>query len=449
MFIRCIILLALLVATDSSPALACSCANYTPIQKTLKKYNDRAVFTAHVVQLIGKTYNFDGKRFSDVALAVVHDRYWGLPWYWPKVVILNGQYPCDTIMAAGEDYLVSGRRARYGVLEVNLCSRTQPLKTAQVDLRTLDGSHCGAPGGTLIGKLYSRPIEQSLELSVYPGEAVTLIDSSGKQYSGITDAEGIFELRHLPVGKYEIEPKMAGSKYNNGGHFQVYEGECMDASLWIHPYVIAGRILGLKPPSTEGVSEKTLVELVPIPGTEKNSSPLVGDVHDDGGFFFEKVPTGEYLLGVNLTVPPTARNPFAPTYFPGTTDQKKATSISVGKQPLPGFFDFAASRVALANVPVVVAFPDGTLVPEWYAELELAWPKDGSWTLISGSGGWSTGWGDLVGIAGRRHRVHVRETIAYGADEGARRCSDPVEVTAKPGTKPIHLVLDHRCKEGE
>jgi len=37
----------------------------------------------------------DGSRSSTLALAIIHQRYWGLPWYWPEILQLDGSYPCD------------------------------------------------------------------------------------------------------------------------------------------------------------------------------------------------------------------------------------------------------------------------------------------------------------------------------------------------------------------
>jgi hypothetical protein len=140
-------------------AFCCSCSYGPPIQKTLQRERERAVFTAHIVQPIGEIYNQDGKRLSDKVLAIVQERYWGLLSYWPKVVVLDGSYQCGSVMAIGADYLVSGSGERYGVLAVNFCSRTRPLKSAQLDLRTLDGSHCAAPGGTVIRYVRKRSDE--------------------------------------------------------------------------------------------------------------------------------------------------------------------------------------------------------------------------------------------------------------------------------------------------
>ena len=101
---------ATLLLFSSVAAFACSCSNSTPIQYSVERYRERAVFTAHVVQLMGRVYNWHGKRMSGLVLAVVKDRYWGLPWYWPKIVVLDGGFFCNIAMEDGKDYLVSGRR---------------------------------------------------------------------------------------------------------------------------------------------------------------------------------------------------------------------------------------------------------------------------------------------------------------------------------------------------
>jgi hypothetical protein len=71
---------------------------------------------------------------------MVREEYRGLLRYWPSIVIVESSPLCGMVMRVGEDYLVSGWRAGYGTIEVNECTRTQPFDSAQVDLRTLDGS---------------------------------------------------------------------------------------------------------------------------------------------------------------------------------------------------------------------------------------------------------------------------------------------------------------------
>jgi len=110
---------------------------------------------------------------SGQVLAIVKERHWGLPWYWPKVVVLDGGFFCNIVLEESRDYLVSGRRTRYGVLHVSACSRTQEMETAQIDLRTLDGSHRSSPGGTVIGHVYRRQESHPRNLPV-PSVAMTL-----------------------------------------------------------------------------------------------------------------------------------------------------------------------------------------------------------------------------------------------------------------------------------
>lgn len=440
-----------LAVSCSSIALACSCGNATPVQRTLEKYNNRAVFTAHVIQLIGKVDNRDGKRYSHLALAVVHERFWGLPWYWPTIVILDGGFFCDMELAEGEDYFVSGYRDRYGVLDVSHCSRTHPLRWSQVDLRTLDGSHCSAPGGTIIGMLYARPVGRDFRPKSEPGATLTVTNAAGERYSGTSDVKGIFEISHIPAGEYAIEPELQGNKFTYGGVVHVTAGACVDASRSVSSYVVTGHISGLKAVSAWGWRENANVELVPA--NEKDARLLAAgntpldrydrSVGPEDRFYFDDIPPGEYLLGVNIWDAPSAGSPFAPTYYPGTGDRNKAARIHVGQERVPGLFDFVPSRVALANVPIVVTFGDGTPVPEWGATMEVAWPGQIRWVGIDYVG--NREGRSLIGVVGRRHRIHVQEGVKYDKEAGTERCSGPIEVEVRPGIAAVRVALTHGC----
>ena len=128
-----------------------------------------------------------------------------------------------------------------------------------------------------------------------------------------------------------------------------------------------------------------------------------------------------------------------------TIEQDKFSLVSRnGLDMLRRFPDLKELAGAFASVPVVVVSPDGTLVPKWFAILELAWPKKGSWAVIDQVG--SDLPRGLIGVAGRRHRVRAEDGVKFDAEAGTERCSDPVEVDAKPGAKPVRVVLTHRCE---
>ena len=283
---------ALLVTFGTSSAVACSCSNSTPIQKSYARYTDpeHAVFTARIVQLVGKIYNWDGKRESSLALAVVHQRYWGLPWYWPKIVLLDGSYPCDIGMEEGQEYLVAGWKGRYGVLMVNGCSRTQPLKGAQVDLRTLDGTHCSEPGGTIIGHVrgeWDRDKRLYRPMNVHE---VTYVDYSGNSYHAKVDADGIYEMRNLPSSLYSPVSRLDDRQYAAGlGIYPVEKGLCQERDISVRNYQLTGRLL-------PGIGHSVEVEMVNV---NAGSKPVrATSVEADGRFYFDDLQPGNYLLSI-------------------------------------------------------------------------------------------------------------------------------------------------------
>ena len=120
-------------------------------------------------------------------------------------------------MSVGDELLVEGWRIRYGLVGVGRCGgRTRPLKDAQVDLRTLDGTLCAAPGGALIGQAIE-PARNHQPSNPLRGALLTLRDSRGKAYETRTDAQGIYQLQHLPPDSYGLDSKLNSEQYILGG----------------------------------------------------------------------------------------------------------------------------------------------------------------------------------------------------------------------------------------
>ena len=422
-------LVALLLAFSSSLAFGCSCSNSTPIQKTSEHYRDRAVFTAHVVQLMGRIYNFGGKQQSSLVLAVVKERYWGLPWYWPKVVILDGSYPCDIAMAEGEDYLVSGRRERYGVLGVAVCSRTQPLKNAQLDMRTLDGSHCAEPGGTIIGRVY-RGKDDFHQNLLAQDVSLTFRDRDGKTYSARSDGDGIFELQHLAAGTYTLDSQFsADQRFFARGNVVVASGVCVETSARIEDYEISGRL-------SPGLSGYVTVKLVNVDASE---SAIAGDLHSDGGFYFTDVPDGRYLLALDIAIQ-GAKGDF---YYPGTIDRRKAVPLKVANHKLMSATEFNFDTGSLPIVPIPVALdpPADSGRFAWHIRIlspgnnvvaEEPWVPSQKFVLPYGRPGWSY------------------DIQLYGYSNRPREYGDCLSrttpVTARPGLSVIHIAVPAECR---
>lgn len=325
---RSAIVLSTLVASCSPFAIACSCSNSTPVQATLSRYRERAVFTAHVIQSVGRVYRTDGKQLAVKALAIVRDRYWGLPWYWPKIVLLDGGTMCGTGILIGQDYLVDGQRTSYGVLDISFCSRTAELERNPVDLRTLDGSLCASPGVTLIGHVESA-LGEFGSGPLIRDATVTFRDKTGKAYRTKSDGQGIYILTHLPPGNYIVDSNFGPNQYAVGGGV-IADGGCLERTVRVFHYVISGLL-------APGMETSALVNLIPVSGglSEAKRSKIISDGH----FYFDDIPPGDYelMVGVSRAGLPGQRTEI---YYPGTRDRRKATRIHVSGQPIERSFDF-------------------------------------------------------------------------------------------------------------
>lgn len=346
--VRRAVILVAFMALSLSLGNACTCGpNYTPVQRTDERYAEKAVFTAHVVQSIGGIYNLDGVRSSDRVIALVHHRYWGFPSYWPGIVILDGRIPCGLGFLEGEEYLVSAYRgSRYGVFEVVSCGRTQPLKTASVDLRTMDGSICSGPGGTLIGHV-SYWTENQRGTPPVRNATLTFRDFYGKSYATHSDDEGIYELRHVPPGPYTLEPRIVPGQYSSGGG-EVTSGVCKESPVYVSPYTVTGRLIS-------GIFPHARVELIPVEGGSKGPSSVM--VGLDGRFHFRTVSSGEYFMVARFEL--VGRdNQWSEVYYPGVNTPDKAAKIHVSDQTRAQSFDFSADALPLVSIPIFVDSPD-------------------------------------------------------------------------------------------
>jgi hypothetical protein len=418
------LIIALIAIFSSALAFGCSCSNGPPIQKASESYRERAVFTARVVQLMGRTNNWNGARYSGQVLAVVHERYWGLPWYWPKVVLLDGGLFCNIDMADGEEYLVSGRRVRYGVVDVSGCSRTQPLRTAQLDLRTLDGSHCAAPGGTVIGHV----LRGNDRLQINPPASnvpVNLRNQDGKTYTAQSDSEGIYELRHLRAGPYTVESRISESKYASSSGTSVVEGACIETPILLRDYDIQGQLM-------PGLDRYASVKLIGVGAQAEERRS--GSIEPDGRFYFRNVPDGEYLLSLTTWV--GAGSDF---YYPGTFDRQKAARLRVSNHVFGRSLDFNPDLLPLVPIPVALDPPSDSGRFTWRVQLLKS-------NYIISEENWTAG--GLVrpfGVPGASYEIGLYGYSNRPTDYGDCK-SQLTPVTASLGLSPIHIAVPAACR---
>ena len=144
------------------------------------------------------------------AIGVVQQRFWGLPPWWPRLVLLT-----DYVYWKDQTYFIDGHRAS-GLLTQALpivegeieCSRTKPIGDAIIDLRVLrESPH--ATGARLIG--YVREPQEFLSIFSAPpvpphlsaGAQITVSGPMGVR-TAKTDASGVYEFDDLPPGDYAL-----------------------------------------------------------------------------------------------------------------------------------------------------------------------------------------------------------------------------------------------------
>ena len=92
--------------------------------------------------------------------------------------------------------------------EVRGCSRTRMTPYVQDDLRYLDGLPASLNKTRIAGEVTRYEVdEENPQGTAQRLSGVRIrIKGEGKEYEVVTDAHGVYELRDVPPGKYEIKP---------------------------------------------------------------------------------------------------------------------------------------------------------------------------------------------------------------------------------------------------
>src|SRR5258708_1140574 len=329
-------------------------------------------------------------------------------------------------MVAGEDYLVSGYRARYGVLQVGSCSRTQPLETAQIDRRTLDGSHCAGPGGTLIGSVTKGRVPFSRANLALRNATLTFHNQQGDPFTVQSDGNGIYELQHLAPGRYTLDSRYSQTQYATYGGTDVSEGVCREASVLLRDYDFSGRLL----PGLSAVD----VKLVRSDGQSEDvaSAPI----EPDGRFYFSGVADGEYLLALTNSLGGSADN----FYYPATYDRRRAARLKVVNDKLVGLSELDFDPKDLPFAPVLVELDPASNSGRFSWRVQLLHShyvfSEASWTIAE----------KVVRLYGLRGGSYSVQLYGYSARpmDYDNCASDPVAV--QPGQGIARIAVPTSCR---
>jgi hypothetical protein len=250
----------------------------------------------------------------------------------------------------------------------------------------------------------------------------------------LTDAAGNYTFDGLPPGAFTISAEMPN---NLGGgekrDFDLTEHACSEQ---LFRAVERANLRGMILDDHGRAVETTQVVMV----STTNPRQTFFDFTDSEGFFtIQRLPSGNYVLGVNITEPPRAgpylNHPFSPAFFPGVPLRENAKIIHVESgEELTGFDLQLSLPLVQRTITGRVTWPDGQ--PARGASVEL---KDSEFPESNVDLGTAENDGSFI-VTGVEGRVYSLSAI-IGIPEGQKSFHSETIQLKSQDNEGLHLVL--------
>ena len=399
-------------------AAACDCGTLSTCRSF---WNAQTVFVGRVL-------------YSDstaVRLLVV-DRFRGS--LAPEVTISGPMSDCRYPFKEGETYLVFAHGTPSGELEVGLCSRTQPLKTAGGDLayaryaRSIRASDRGRIAGTV-----ELPDASWQPLPLPPQVTVSTQAADGRTLTAAVNRRGEFQFGGLPQGTYRLVVSAPGGFQGETEDVEVNDPRGCDPAfvrlLW------GGTITGDVRDSAGAPVGGVPLQITPLPDGTPVSPWAIRRARsrEDGRFTFETVPPGGWRLELDPSLLSGSGRPMRAA-SPASAPASVAVVTVPRNQPItvPFVIPNEAQIVTIAGVAVDT---DGN--PLANAEVTLG-------NGVSGIGNshrtGPDGRFSLAAVVGEKYTVYaVHHLPETGPTLESRHAQ--MQLVADPGLSPVRLVL--------
>jgi hypothetical protein len=313
-----------------SSASACSCAGPSDPCVAIKAAD--VVFVGRVTRIEPGSYEPPNIRAAMAHFDVSEVLFGTLP----KGVALRdgGGASCFYGFAAGREYLVYAKY-RDGGYEAGLCSRTGELADRRHEVEVLREQRRGVPVPRLAGRIVEgrQRVDGTLGGEALPLVGVTVTAQQGAALRRtVTDADGRFVFMNLRAGDYKVTadlPKAYDQVYGQNGTLRL--GCYGYVGVLAYRVPLRGTLVtGDGRPETMPVT----IHAFAINGSQRTAlkeRSTLTYLNRDGTWSFDRLPPGEYLLGVGVnsrTRWDAVRMPF---WYPGVTRPEDAQVVRIGE----------------------------------------------------------------------------------------------------------------------
>ncbi len=294
---------------------------------------EHVALTARLVRVGGHAKKISGRRVGEWAIGIVQERFWGLPWWNSRLVLLT-----DNIFWEGETYFVDGRRARgllthfLPIVETSLSSRTKPVNDASVELHVLRNNN-KIEGMRVVGYVHRpEPFRSRMQPPVpqlpFAGAKIKVTGPLGTSIV-VADRDGIYDFMASMHDIHSVEPELPATMTALAHGFSK-EGPGT-SGLWERSFELVwnGTIEG-KASNTEGPVADLSVMVLNPDGTEVGGFGDIQQTGKDGSFHFGRIPPGRYILVVS-PMGPSQKSPYPTVYYPSAKRRQDAQLIEVGE----------------------------------------------------------------------------------------------------------------------
>jgi hypothetical protein len=352
-----------------------------------------------------------------------------------EIVTGLGGGDCGYGFQLGGQYLVYAYRNDSNILSTGICSRTRPASEAAEDLAYFRELPTAEPGGTISGEVRFRHSTKGKGAALAPVKEVKIfIVGAEKKYEVLTDDQGNFKVSGVTPGLYKVKVELpeGTSIHSPEREVRISDKGCAQAAFWLEPDTrITGRVL-----DSQGLpASDVLIELVPVKG--ERGYPSYARTDKAGRYEITLVPPGRYLLGVRIVGSAGSTYvPFPQTYYPGVSEESRATIISLTEgQRFEANEFILPARFVERELKGIVLDSNGRAVPGATVWLKENQYKDSDMPYRRETD--SEGHFSYPVFEGLKYRVN-----AYiDGPSGARKESDSIELVVSANPETLTLVL--------